>query len=136
MQKDTWVKKGFINQYKMPGLITVELNQLRFFAYHGLYAEERRTGNEFEVNLRADYEPLQEVVEDISDTINYATLFELVKYQMLQPADLLETVVMNIANAIHTSFPAIKRIEITIAKLHPPIATFTGSVAVKFSRDY
>ncbi|MBL7731144.1 MAG: dihydroneopterin aldolase, partial [Chitinophagaceae bacterium] len=35
----------------MPGTITVSLHKLIFRAYHGLYPEERKTGNDFEVNL-------------------------------------------------------------------------------------
>ena len=35
----------------MAGMISIELKRLRFLAYHGLYAEEKKTGNEFEVNL-------------------------------------------------------------------------------------
>jgi dihydroneopterin aldolase len=36
-------------------VITIELKQLRFLAYHGLYAEERKTGNEFEINLSVSF---------------------------------------------------------------------------------
>lgn len=120
----------------MPGLITVELDHLHFFAYHGLYAEERKTGNEFEVNLAVQYEPSAEIIQDIADTINYATLFELVKRQMQQPVDLLETLAMKIAAEIHSSFPQVKKLEIAVSKLHPPIPAFTGNVRVKYSQEY
>lgn len=116
--------------------LTIELNRLNFFAYHGLYAEERKTGNNFEVGLRVEYEQLAEVIEDIDETINYATLYDIVKKQMQQPADLLETLVMKIAGEIHSLFPQIKKISITVSKLHPPIAGFEGNVAVTFSKEY
>ena len=41
----------------MPGSITIELKGLRFFAYHGLYAEEQKTGNEFEIDLFVTHQP-------------------------------------------------------------------------------
>ena len=120
----------------MEGLITVELKQLRFFAHHGLYPEEKKTGNEFEVNLSVFYLPNQGTITDISETINYALLYELVKNEMSRPTGLLETITMNIAAKIRTGFPQAKRISISISKIHPPIPNFTGSVRVSFDKEY
>lgn len=120
----------------MPGTITVSLHKLIFRAYHGLYPEERKTGNDFEVNLAVQYEPADEVVTAISSTINYATLAELVKKNMLQPADLLETLAMQIAADIHQEFPQVKHIDISIAKLHPPVISFQGNVSVRYTCSY
>ncbi len=120
----------------MPGLLTVELTDLYFFAYHGLYPEERKTGNEFMVNLSVDYEPDADIIHDISNTINYATLFEIIRKQMQQPVDLLETLSMTIATEIHSSFPQIKKVQVSVTKQHPPIAAFTGKVSVTYVKEY
>lgn len=117
-------------------MITVELKQVRFFGYHGLYKEERKTGNEFDLNLAVSYEPGKELVYDISNTINYTELFELVRLQFDTPVDLLETLVCNIAAEIKSVFPRTKRISISIAKLHPPIKGFTGHVCVSYEQEY
>jgi 7,8-dihydroneopterin aldolase/epimerase/oxygenase len=136
MAQDTSTVSGKNKVKPMEGMITVELKQLRFFAHHGLYAEEKKTGNEFEVNLSVFYLPNQGTVTDISETINYALLYELVKNEMARPTGLLETVTMNIAAKIRTTFPLTKRISISITKLHPPILNFTGSVCVCFDKEY
>jgi len=81
----------------MAGSMTIELKQLRFFGHHGLYKEERKTGNEFEVNVSVSYIPGSELITELSSTINYAVLFETVRKRMKQPTDLLETLVMQIA---------------------------------------
>lgn len=120
----------------MTELITVELKRLHFFAFHGLFAEERKTGNEFEVNLSICYSPVRGVITDINETVNYAKLFELVKTEMQKPRDLLETLIMEIAELIHGSFRQIKKVTISIDKLHPPIAGFNGSVGVTYSKEY
>ncbi len=120
----------------MAELITVELKQLHFFAYHGLYAEERKTGNEFEVNLFVSYLPASGMITGISDTVNYVQLYELLKSEMQKPRDLLETFVMEVSEIIHLSFPKIKKIEMAVTKLHPPIPGFTGTVGVKYCKDY
>ena len=120
----------------MEGIITVELKQLCFFAYHGLYPEERKTGNEFEVDISVSYQPTQGTITDITETINYASLYELVKKEMAQPTDLLETVAMNIAAKIKMNFSQTKKVSISISKLHPPIVQFTGKVSVSFEKEF
>jgi dihydroneopterin aldolase len=120
----------------MSNLLTIELKQLHFFAFHGLYEEEKKTGNEFEVNLSVDYKPGTVVISEIADTINYAELFDLVKAEMQKPRDLLETLAMEIVELIHSLYPQITKAVITITKLHPPITAFTGSVGVKYKKEW
>ena len=120
----------------MPELLTISLSQLRFFAKHGLYAEEKKTGNEFEVNLAVSYHPTTGTVEDISGIINYVQLYELLKTEMQQPRDLLETFLIEVTEKIHHSFLQVKKINISITKLHPPVAKFTGTVGVQYCREY
>lgn len=120
----------------MPGLLTIELKQLHFFAKHGLYAEERKTGNEFEVNLTIAYEPTSGTITDLSDTVNYVYIYDLLKMEMQKPRNLLETFAMEVTELMHSSFPEIKKIEISITKLHPPIVKFTGTIGVKYSKEY
>jgi dihydroneopterin aldolase len=120
----------------MPDLLTIELKQLLFFANHGLFAEERKTGNEFEVNLLVSYQPSSGTITDISDTVNYVQLYNLLKTEMQKPRNLLETFVMEVTELIHSSFQKIRKVEISITKLHPPIAKFTGTVGVTYSKEY
>jgi 7,8-dihydroneopterin aldolase/epimerase/oxygenase len=117
-------------------VITIELKQLRFLAYHGLYAEERKTGNEFEINLSVSFQPLSGTITSIADTVNYSSLYTLLKSEMQKPRHLLETLVMELAEVIHVSFPQIKKIEISITKLHVPISKFAGTAGVRYEKDY
>jgi dihydroneopterin aldolase len=120
----------------MSALLTIELKGLRFFGYHGLYPEERKVGTEYEVNLSVSFGSTNKVIADLNETINYEALHELVKGEMMIQRDLLETFVTELCERIHISFPQIKKIELAIAKLHPPIARFTGSVGVKYEKEY
>ena len=120
----------------MAGLISIELKQLRFPAYHGLYVEEKKTGNEFEIDLTVSFLPSAGTITGISDTVNYAELYALLRTEMQKPRHLLETLVMELAEIIHSSFPQIKKIEISVAKLHIPIAKFTGTAGVRYKKDY
>ena len=115
---------------------TIELKQLYFFSFHGVYEEERKVGGEFIVDLSAKYTSTGNTITSIKDTVNYATLYEIVKEEMNQPKDLLETIAQSIAEKIHLSFPVIKEIEIRIEKKNPPIVNFSGNVAVKYRKQF
>ena len=116
--------------------LTIELKGLRFLAFHGLYAGERKTGNEFEINLSVSYQPSSGTITAVSDTVNYSTLYTVLKTEMQKPRQLLETLVMELAEVIHGSFPQVKKIEISITKLHVPIAKFTGTAGVRYLKEY
>lgn len=119
----------------MGAVMTIQLNELRFLAKHGLYAEELKTGNEFEVSLSVDHIPVEGIITDLSATVNYVKLYELVKGRMQQPTALLETVAMEITEAIFAAFPSVTKTELSITKLNPPIVGFTGNVGVKYCKE-
>lgn len=120
----------------MPASMTIELRGLRFHAFHGLYEEEKKTGNEFGVELRADYIPPEGIITSLEDTVNYVALFEILQAAMKEPRALLETLAMEIAETIHARFPQVIKLEISIHKLHPPLARFTGSVGVTYQKEF
>jgi 7,8-dihydroneopterin aldolase/epimerase/oxygenase len=117
-------------------MLTIQLNQLRFFAHHGLYEEERKVTNEFIVDLEVSLDEPAATVSKMSETVNYVKLYEIVKKHMLKTADLLETLAMVIAEDIHASHGLVKKVSITITKKYPPVINFSGNVAVRLVKDY
>jgi len=117
-------------------MLTIKLKQLRFFAHHGLYEEERKVSNEFIVDLEISFDAVATVITKMNETINYIKLYELVKKHMLQTTDLLETLATAIAEDIHQSYSQVKKISIAITKKYPPVINFSGNVAVSFERDF
>jgi dihydroneopterin aldolase len=120
----------------MPGLVTIELKRLRFYAYHGLYAEERKTGNEFEIDLSVSFPSAMTVINNLEDSIDYEKLYELLRLEIKTPRNLLETFVMELAQKIHVDFPQVKKVHIRLQKLHLPVPGFEGNAAVSYSVDY
>lgn len=114
----------------------VQLHGLRFFAKHGVYEEERSTGNEFEVNISLKVKAPKENVSSLQQTVNYAEVYRLTKEIFLTPTPLLETLAQEIARTIKQAFPSVKKISVQIIKRHPPIVSFTGSVSVRFQKTY
>jgi 7,8-dihydroneopterin aldolase/epimerase/oxygenase len=120
----------------MEEMLTISLHDLKFFAYHGLYPEERKTGNEFKMHLSVSFPAISNHITRLEDTINYASLYELVTEEMTRPRDLLETFVMELAEKIHQQYPMVKSVDLRIEKLHLPIPRFTGHVSVAYSRSF
>lgn len=95
---------------------------MEFFAFHGVYEEERVKGNKFEVDLSIDYPFEGQVADDLlENTIDYAALYELVKVVMDKPANLLEHLAVTIRDSITQQFPQIEKVSVTVSKFNPPI---------------
>ncbi len=120
----------------MNSLLTIKINAARFFAHHGLYEEERKVPNEFVVDLAVSFIPPDTVVNKMKETINYVSLYELVKKHMLATTDLIETLATAIAEDIHIKYPQTKKITISIVKKFPPVINFSGNVDVTFTKEF
>ena len=100
----------------------IELRGLTFFAYHGVLPEERQMGNTFVVDLVLDTDISRAACTDeLSDTVNYAEVYEVVKREMGMPSLLLEHVCGRIATALLDTFSALTRVRVCVAKKNPPI---------------
>jgi dihydroneopterin aldolase len=114
----------------------IQLHNLRFLVAHGVYEEERRVGNEFGVNIEMFLKAPKEKISSLEQTINYGEVYRITKDIFLKPQPLLETLAMDIADAIKNAFPSLKKISVQIIKLHPPIVAFTGSVSVTYQKKF
>ena len=117
-------------------MITVQLHDLLFNAFHGLHEEEKILGNEYIVDATIKFDEKKDTILHINDTINYAVVYSIIKKRMSIPTPLLETLVMDIGNEIHNQFPFSKSITISIKKMHPPIEGMQGSAAVKWHKEF
>lgn len=111
-------------------MLSIHLKDLLFQGFHGLYAEEKLTGNQFLVNLHVHYVPQAGVIKNLGETLNYETLFLLVKKRMQEPAELLETIAMELAEAVLELFKMAEAVFVSIEKIKPPIESMDGSVVV------
>lgn len=120
----------------MSSTFTIQLNHLRFTAAHGVYEEEARVGNEFEINITLSVQAPEKRVTSIDDTINYAEVYRILKAIFSVRKALLETLAMEIAEELKKQFPLLKKASIQISKLYPPMVAFTGSVSVTYTTEY
>lgn len=109
----------------------IAINDMRFYAHHGCFEQERAIGTHFRVDLVFDTDTSRaEVSDNISDTVSYLDVYQTVKEQMLQPSNLLEHVARRIGEAVLRQYAAVQRLTVTVYKLNPPLGGQMESVSV------
>lgn len=79
-------------------------------------------GNDFVVNISIEAETEEaEKNDDLDGTINYATVYDLVKEEMGKPSKLIENVAYRIRKRVVSHFPAIERMTVEVQKKRPPV---------------
>lgn len=113
----------------------VALEGLEFHAFHGVYPHERESGNWFEVDIAVETDFSEAAQSDeLAGTVNYETLFRMVKDEMEKPSRLLETVAEKIVTDVLKAFPSVKSVDLKISKLNPPIGGKCKKATVSLSK--
>ena len=116
---------------RIPDTGIIELLGMHFTAFHGCLEEEKECGNEFVVDFRCRYGIKQAALEDdLSLTLDYSKVYDIVAAQMALPSDLLENVAARIFDAILEAHPDIEEMEVKVTKLNPPVNGPTDSASV------
>jgi dihydroneopterin aldolase len=111
----------------------IYLSGLEFYAHHGCFEEERQVGTHFKVDLVLDYDATQAAqTDDISQAVNYQTVYLEVKEIMQQPVNLLETLCQKILLMLKEKFPQVISAEVTVHKMNPALGGKVGAVSVSF----
>ena len=110
----------------------IHLRQVRFHAFHGVMPQELLVGADFVLDLKVGY-PLGRAMQsdEVTDTLNYAALYDLVACEMQQPSKLLEHVAARIAQTISQAFPQITSIDLELVKQNPPMGADCGGSSVE-----
>ena len=108
------------------------LQDMHFYAYHGVLPQERIVGGDYTVSVEVDVDTTAAMEHDVVDvTLNYAELYEVVQHEMLTPSDLLEHLAGRIGKAIMTAFPQVKAVDLTVMKDNPPMGADCKGAGIK-----
>lgn len=115
----------------------IEISGLRLFAYHGVFPEENKLGQEFRIDLTLEViRPKSIGDDDFKKVVSYWNVIELVKELFIgKTFKLLETAAYNILEELKR-FPQIKYAKICLKKLTPPIPVTVDHVGVVLDRSY
>lgn len=113
----------------------IVLERMEFRAYHGCYELERKVGNRFTVDLEITAELGSAAADDdVRQTVNYLTVYQLVREQMRTTRHTIERAATDILDALYAAFPQIRRIRCTVSKLAPPLGGKLERVSVVLER--
>lgn len=102
--------------------VWIGLEGMEFYAYHGVYEEERKIGGKYIVDVLI-YTNAENALlhDDLNSTINYEQIYKAVEISMQQSAKLIEHLAYNIINEIRLFVKQEDRIKLKIKKMHPPL---------------
>jgi dihydroneopterin aldolase len=103
---------------------------MSFFATHGVYAEEHTLGNRYEVSVEMACQV--KPGDRLDHTVDYAEAYLLISQRMAQPTLLLETLTLEIAEAL-LGLPDVQRATVRVAKANPPIGGICATAYAEIS---
>ncbi|MFC7372337.1 dihydroneopterin aldolase [Fictibacillus iocasae] len=115
---------------------TIYVNGMKFYGYHGVFAEETKLGQRFNVDVAVGLD-LKEAgrTDNLELSVNYAEIYNSVKEIVEgQPVKLVETLAETIAASLLARFPLIEETTVKVIKPDPPIPGHYDSVAVEIKR--
>jgi dihydroneopterin aldolase len=119
----------------VPSSDRITVRGIRATGFHGVYAEERRTGQPFVVDvvLRLDL-ALAAASDDVAATVHYGELAEQVVAAIEgDPVDLIETLAQRVAD-LALSYPVVDEVEVTVHKPEAPVGVPFSDIAVTLVR--
>lgn len=116
--------------------LSISIEDVRFYANHGVFEQEQVVGNEFSVSVSIEM-PVIKTIEndDLADTISYADIYDVVSFEMKQTSKLIENVAYRILNSIRKKWNEVDKISVKVEKLSPPIMSFEGKALVSLTYE-
>lgn len=92
------------------------------YAYHGCLEEEARIGCNYivDVVMETDFSEAAKN-DDLSKTIDYVTVYNIVKIQMAIRSKLIEQVGQRIVDELKKQLDGLRSLEVKVTKLNPPM---------------
>ncbi|HOF54718.1 MAG TPA: dihydroneopterin aldolase [Prolixibacteraceae bacterium] len=120
----------------MSDKVSIELENMKFYAYHGHYEVEQKVGNHFLVTLICETSSFDALKSDrLKDALDYQQLYRIVKREMEIPSHLLEHVAERMATSLFAEVQGITRIRIKISKMNPPMGGEIEKVSITLERN-
>jgi len=112
-------------------MATIAIEGMQFFSYHGHFEEESIIGTKFLLDLYLETDTSKaEKTDELNDTVNYLSVYNLVKEQMQQSSYLIEHVARRILDSVMEHFSEIESAKLKFRKLNPPLGGQMDSVSI------
>ena len=108
------------------------MKEIRCYAYHGVAPQENLIGNEYLIDLKLKVDISKAArTDEVTDTVNYAEVHQVIKNEMAVPSKLLEHVSGRIIQKLFDQFPYIEEIELRLSKRNPPMGADIESAGIE-----
>lgn len=109
----------------------IKVENIRVYAHHGCLPEETIIGSDYVVDvlLVANLKKASKS-DDLIDTVDYVHINHIVKEEMKVPSKLLEHVGKRIVDRIFLEITRVKKAEVSVSKINPPIGGDVEKVTV------
>lgn len=112
------------------------MNEMVFYAYHGVMPEENRLGQKFiiDVELEVDLE-MSGRTDEVNETVSYADVFLTIEKTVTQNQfKLIEKLAYEIANQILSNYIKVEAITVKVLKPEAPVAGNFSSFGVEICK--
>lgn len=116
----------------------IKITNLKIFAYHGVFEEEKRDGQDFYVNASL-YLDLRTPgkSDNLNDSLHYGEVCLFInKFFLEKSYDLIEGVCEKLCQSLLLEYPQLEAVEVEVQKPHAPIALQVENVSVTMYRQW
>ncbi len=114
----------------------LKVERLSLYGFHGVLPEERRTGGLFEVSVAVAY-PVERAAraERLEEAVDYTRLIRVIEeVNERRRYQLLETLAVEMADAILRKFPQVREVHLEVRKCTPRLPQKMDAIAVEVRR--
>jgi dihydroneopterin aldolase len=103
------------------------IEDIRLHAYHGCLEEEGIIGGKYRIDIKivADFTECADS-DDLTKTVDYVIVYDLVKDEMAIRSKLIETVAKRIALKLQAQYAWVSEWEVSLTKFNPPVGGSLG----------
>ena len=108
----------------------IKIEGMLFKSHIGVYSFEQQYGNNFEVDITIDSQKITGISDELHNTIDYDTIYTLVKSVMGNRYHLIEFAAKEMLDLIKNNFE-INYLMVRVTKLHPPLGGEVNKVCAE-----
>jgi len=114
----------------------IEIKGIKSFGYHGVFESENIAGQDFFVDVLLELNLTRaSVSDDVTDTVNYAEITDLVVEEITgERVALIEKLADRIANRIKVAYPKVASVSVTVHKPQAPVSAQVKDISVTINR--
>ena len=100
----------------------IAVSGIKLYAFHGCMKEEAKIGSNYEIDvvLESNFSDAA-MTDDLTKTVDYVSINKIVSEEMAIRSKLLEHVAQRIIDKLSDNHPEIVSMQVSVAKLNPPI---------------